>query len=293
MPFAAIEIRNPTVISQTRYRILLLALSLAPLFAICFFRGESTSTIIGASRQDSLSWPLQALWVVFQIAKTRDDKAPFPVISPESRAVFFWEIQLRHLCDSSLVVATCFPSSSCCKPSPDMSGGPLVAAVVSTSLIFMISVVSAVLSWHLLESQVSKAETLLRSTSETPESVGRAGNRSHPIFSRPNSKLTGKAHKPQQVSQRLVIQQFASRDLDGWYGAGYWKDFEGRRLLSEELGFPFVRTWFDSEDLPAAAEMGFAGNHRCRHRVLSPSGDYSLNFDAAGRFATPCSGSQC
>lgn len=51
------------------------------------------------------------------------------------------------------------------------------------------------------------------------------------------------------------IQQFASQALQGWYGAGYWKDFEGRRLLCEELQVPFVRTWFDPADVASAVEM--------------------------------------
>lgn len=53
----------------------------------------------------------------------------------------------------------------------------------------------------------------------------------------------------------IQVQQFASQALQGWYGAGYWKDFEGRRLLCEELGVPFIRTWFDPADLNAAVEM--------------------------------------
>jgi hypothetical protein len=53
----------------------------------------------------------------------------------------------------------------------------------------------------------------------------------------------------------IQVQQFASQALQGWYGAGYWKDFEGRRLLCEELGIQFIRTWFDPADLNAAAEM--------------------------------------
>ena len=61
--------------------------------------------------------------------------------------------------------------------------------------------------------------------------------------------LHSKSPRPVQV------QQFASQALQGWYGAGYWKDFEGRRLLCEELGIPFVRTWFDPADVLSAVEM--------------------------------------
>jgi hypothetical protein len=60
---------------------------------------------------------------------------------------------------------------------------------------------------------------------------------------------------PSRNIRPIRVQQFASQALQGWYGAGYWKDFEGRRLLCEELGIQFIRTWFDPADLNAAAEM--------------------------------------
>ena len=56
-------------------------------------------------------------------------------------------------------------------------------------------------------------------------------------------------------SSVIHVQQFVSQALQGWYGAGYWKDFEGRRLLCEELGISFVRTWFDPADLASAVTM--------------------------------------
>jgi hypothetical protein len=57
------------------------------------------------------------------------------------------------------------------------------------------------------------------------------------------------------MSRPIHVQQFAAKALQGWYGAGYWKDFEGRRLLCEQLGIPFLRTWFDPDDIASAVGM--------------------------------------
>jgi hypothetical protein len=51
------------------------------------------------------------------------------------------------------------------------------------------------------------------------------------------------------LGRKVKVQQFANQALNGWYAAGYWKDFEGRRILCEEIGIPFQRTWFDPADL--------------------------------------------
>ncbi|MFV0444352.1 MAG: hypothetical protein ACK5Q5_12350 [Planctomycetaceae bacterium] len=56
---------------------------------------------------------------------------------------------------------------------------------------------------------------------------------------------------PSFVQQRRVIQ-LAPAALQGWPGSGYWKDFQGRRILLEQLGVSTQFGWYDVQDLTGA-----------------------------------------
>ncbi len=43
--------------------------------------------------------------------------------------------------------------------------------------------------------------------------------------------------------------------MQGWYAAGYWKDFAGRRLLCEELHASLVQTFFDPNNLHECVQL--------------------------------------
>jgi len=61
----------------------------------------------------------------------------------------------------------------------------------------------------------------------------------------------------QTRTNNFVVSQLISQDLSEWYGAGNWKDCQGRRLLCADLQCSFEIIRFDTKDYqPAIRQIG-------------------------------------